>query len=139
MPGIARESLCGAIGSLSTASAVAVIGLSTGLYVANRERSIAEQRFLQVRQLANKVFDIDVAIRNTPGTTKARQLIVSTSLEYLQKVGAEARGDRDLALEIGSAYVQLAHVQGVPVNSNLGQFAAADESLRKATSWWNPS
>ncbi len=114
------------------ASAVAVIGLSAGLYVANRERSIAEQRFLQVRQLANKVFDIDVAIRNTPGTTKARQLIVSTSLEYLQKVGAEARGDRDLALEIGSAYVQLAHVQGVPVNSNLGQFAAADESLRKA-------
>ena len=115
-----------------TASAVAVIGLSTGLYVANRERSIAEQRFLQVRQLANKVFDIDVAIRNTPGTTKARQLIVSTSLEYLQKVGAEAHGDKDLALEIGSAYVQLAHVQGVPVNSNLGQFAAADESLRKA-------
>ena len=115
-----------------TASAVAVIGLSTGLYIANRERSIAEQRFLQVRQLANKVFDIDVAIRNTPGTTKARQLIVSTSLEYLQKVGAEARGDKDLALEIGSAYVQLAHVQGVPVNPNLGQFASADESLRKA-------
>jgi serine/threonine protein kinase len=115
-----------------TASAVAVIGLSTGLYIANRERSIAEQRFLQVRQLANKVFDIDVAIRNTPGTTKARQLIVSTSLEYLQKVGAEARGDKDLALEIGSAYVQLAHVQGVPINPNLGQFASADESLRKA-------
>ncbi len=115
-----------------TASSVAVIGLSTGLYIANRERSIAEQRFLQVRQLANKVFDIDVAIRNTPGTTKARQLIVSTSLEYLQKVGAEARGDKDLALEIGSAYVQLAHVQGVPVNPNLGEFASADESLRKA-------
>ena len=114
------------------ASAAAVICLSTGLYIANRERSIAEQRFLQVRQLANKVFDIDVAIRNTPGTTKARQLIVSTSLEYLQKVGAEARGDKDLALEIGSAYVQLAHVQGVPINPNLGQFASAGESLRKA-------
>ena len=115
-----------------TASAVAVIGLSTGLYIANRERSIAEQRFLQVRQLANKVFDIDVAIRNIPGTTKARQLIVSTSLEYLNKVGAEARGDKDLMLEIGSAYVQLAHVQGVPINPNLGQYASADESLRKA-------
>jgi tRNA A-37 threonylcarbamoyl transferase component Bud32 len=115
-----------------TASTVALIGLSIGLNVANRERSIAEQRFLQVRQLANNVFDIDVAIRNTPGTTKARQLIVSTSLEYLQKVGAEARDDKGLALEIGSAYVQLARVQGVPVNSNLGQFASAGESLRKA-------
>ncbi len=114
-----------------TAGSVAAIGLSTGLYIANRERAVAEQRFLQVRQLANKVFDINVAIRNTSGTTKARELIVSTSLEYLRKVGAEARGDKTLALEIGSAYVQLAHVQGVPVNPNLGQFAAADESLRK--------
>jgi len=115
-----------------TAAGVMFASISAGLYITNRERSIAEQRFLQVRQLANKVFDIDVAIRNTPGTTKARQLIVSTSLEYLQKVGAEARGDKNLTLEIGSAYVQLAHVQGVPVNSNLGQFASADESLRKA-------
>jgi serine/threonine protein kinase len=115
-----------------TATAVVFASLSVGLYIANRERSIAEQRFLQVRQLANKVFDIDVAIRNVPGSTKARQLIVSTSLEYLQKVGAEARGDKALALEIGSAYVQLAHVQGVPINPNLGQFEAADESLRKA-------
>jgi len=115
-----------------TAGAVAAIGLSAGLYIANRERAVAEQRFLQVRQLANKVFDIDVAIRNTPGTIKARQLIVSTSLEYLQKVGAEVRGDKSLALEIGSAYIQLAQIQGIPVNSNLGDMAAADESLRKA-------
>jgi serine/threonine protein kinase len=115
-----------------TAGAVAVIGLAAGLFLANRERAVAEQRFLQVRQLANKVFAIDVAIRNTPGVTKARQLIASTSLEYLQKVGAEARGDRDLALEIGDGYMELAHVQGVPVNSNLGQFQQADESLRHA-------
>jgi tetratricopeptide (TPR) repeat protein len=115
-----------------TAAAVALVSLSAGLYIANHERAVAEDRFRQVRQLANKVFDIDVAIRNTPGTTKARQLIVSTSLEYLGKVGEEARGDKDLALEIGSAYLQLAHVQGVPVNANLGQFPQADESLRKA-------
>lgn len=115
-----------------TAAAGAVIGLSAGMYLANRERVIAEQRFTQVRQLANRVFDIDAAIRNTPGTVKARQLIVSTSLEYLRKLGAEARMDKDLALEVGSAYVQLAHVQGVPVNSNLGQFAQAEESLRQA-------
>jgi len=115
-----------------TAAAVALVSLSAGLFVANRERAIAEQRFLQVRQLANRVFDIDKAIRNTPGTTKARQLIVSTSLEYLRNIGAAAREDNDLQLEIGSAYLQLAHVQGVPVNSNLGQLTDADESLRKA-------
>ena len=70
--------------------------------------------------------------RSTPGNTKARQLIVSTSLEYLKRVGAETRGDKDLAMEMGTAYLQLAQIQGVPVNSNLGQFAEAEESLSKA-------
>lgn len=115
-----------------TAGAVALIGLSAGLYIANRERAEAERRFLEVRQLANKVFDIDAAIRNTPGTTKGRQMIVSTALDYLRKAGAETRGDKQLELEIGLMYVQLAHVQGVPVNANLGQFAPAEESLSKA-------
>jgi len=114
------------------AGSVALVGLSGGLFLANRERAIAERRFRDTRQLAAKVFDIDAAIRNTPGTTEARKLIVATSLDYLRKVGAEAPADKDLAVEIGSAYVQLAHIQGVPVNSNLGQFSQADESLRKA-------
>ena len=114
------------------AAAMVIASLVAGVYIANRQRAIAEQRFLQVRELANKLFDIDAQIRNTPGNTKARQMIVSTSLEYLKRVGAETRGDKDLAMEIGSAYLQLAQIQGVPVNSNLGQFAEAEESLRKA-------
>src|SRR5262249_41995700 len=36
-----------------------------------------------------------------------------------------------LALEIGSAYMQVARLQGVPGNPNLGQFAQARESLSK--------
>jgi tetratricopeptide (TPR) repeat protein/predicted Ser/Thr protein kinase len=114
------------------AAAIVIASLAAGVYVANRERAIAEQRFLLVRELANKLFDIDAQIRNTPGNTEARQLIVSTSLEYLKRVGAETRGDKDLAMEMGGAYLQLAQIQGVPVNSNLGQFAEAEESLRKA-------
>jgi len=116
----------------ATAGAVALMSLAIGLFIANRERLIAERQFRETRQLANKVFDIDKAIRNTPGNTEARKLIVATSLEYLERVSAQAHGDRDLALDIGSAYLQLAHVQGVPVNPNLGQFAQADDSLKKA-------
>ncbi len=114
------------------AAAMVIASLVAGVYIANRQRAIAEQRFLQVRALASKLFDIDAQIRDTPGNTKARQMIVSTSLEYLKRVGAETRGDKDLAMEIGGAYLQLAQIQGVPVNSNLGQFAEAEESLRKA-------
>jgi len=58
---------------------------------------------------------------------------VSTSLEYLRRVGAETRGDKDLALDIGSAYLQLARGPG-PFRSTptLGSSRQAEESLRKA-------
>src|ERR1700691_3166912 len=54
--------------ALSTIAVVLVIGsLSTGLLVANRERKIAERRFAQVRQMANKFIALDQDIRGLPG------------------------------------------------------------------------
>jgi tetratricopeptide (TPR) repeat protein len=117
----------------ATAAAVTLAGLSVGLYIANRERAVAQRRFIEVRQLANKLFDIDAQVRRSPGTTKARQLIVDTSLEYLRRLAADARGDPELALEIGNAYMRVARVQGVPMQtSNLGQTDQAEQSLRAA-------
>jgi tetratricopeptide (TPR) repeat protein len=116
----------------ATAAAVTLAGLSVGLYMANRERAIAQRRFLEVRQLANKLFDIDLEVRRSAGPTKARQLIVDTSLEYLRRLAADARGDPELALEIGNAYMRVARVQGVPTSNNLGEMEQADESLRNA-------
>jgi tetratricopeptide (TPR) repeat protein len=116
----------------ATAAVITLAGLSAGLYIANHERAVAQRRFLEVRQLANKLFDIDAAVRRAPGTTKARQLIVDTSLEYLRRLAPDARGDPQLALEIGSAYMRVARVQGVPISNNLGQMEQADESLKKA-------
>src|SRR5580698_9782618 len=50
--------------ALTTAAVLLVFGsLSAGLYIANRERKIAERRFLQVRQLANKFIALDNDIR----------------------------------------------------------------------------
>jgi tetratricopeptide (TPR) repeat protein len=115
-----------------TAAAIVIASLSAGLYVANRERVIAQRRFQQVRQLANQFFALDAAIRTLPGSTDARRQIVSTSIGYLEALGREAQNDRDLALEIGAAYLQVARVQGVPSGSNLGDFEAADRTLAKA-------
>jgi tetratricopeptide (TPR) repeat protein len=110
-----------------------VIGsLSTGLYIANRERKAAEQRFAQVRQLANKFIALDNDIRGLPGSTKVRMQIVSDSLQYLTSLGGDVRGDKDLALEIAYAYVRVAHAQGDSTSPNLGQFAEAKVSLDKA-------
>lgn len=115
-----------------TAATVAVASLSGGLYVANRQRVIAERRFQQVRTIANQFIALDAELRTVPGTTKARSRIVTESLAYLESLGRDARGDHDLSLDIGNAYFQIGRVQGVPFIPNLGQFTEAEESLRRA-------
>lgn len=120
---------------LSLASvAVAFVALFAGLLVANREKALAQQRFIQVRQLANKLFDIDYQVRQLPANTKARQLIVDTSLEYLRRLGSDVRDDPDLALDVGTAYMRVGRVQGVAISANLGQLDQAEQSLGLAES-----
>jgi tRNA A-37 threonylcarbamoyl transferase component Bud32/tetratricopeptide (TPR) repeat protein len=114
------------------AATLAIGGLCGGVLVANHQRVIAERRFAQVRQLANKLFEIDAEVRQTPGTTKARQLIISTSLEYLGSLAAEAHGDPALSLELGSGYMNIARLQGVPILANLGQTDEAIKSSKMA-------
>jgi serine/threonine protein kinase len=119
--------------ALTTLAIALVIGsLSIGLLIANRERKIAEQRFLQVRQLANKFIALDNDIRGLPGSTKVRMQMVSDSQQYLTSLGNDVHGDKDLALEIAFAYVRVAHALGDPTSPNLGQFADAEASLGKA-------
>jgi len=120
-----------AVSLTATALTLVIASLSTGLYVANRERKTAERRFIQVRQLANKFIDLDNQIRGLPGSTDIRKRMVSDSLQYLTSLGNEVRGDKDLALEIATAYVRVAHVQGDPTSPNLGQFADAEATLKK--------
>jgi tetratricopeptide (TPR) repeat protein len=114
------------------AATLVVMSLSAGLYVANRERVIAQRRFGQLRQLSRNVFDLDQAIRNLPGSTQARERLVSVSLQYLEGLASDARGDLDLAQEVGDGYERVARVQGMPTDLNLGESANAEASLKKA-------
>ncbi len=121
-----------------SAAALTGVGLAVGAYIANRERLTAERRFQQVRQLAGRFIALDGEIRNLAGSTEARNRIVSESLRYLEGLGLEARGNAELALEIGDAYLKIARVQGVPsAVGNLGRLAEAEESLRKADGFVN--
>jgi non-specific serine/threonine protein kinase/serine/threonine-protein kinase len=110
-----------------------IVGTSWQARAARRERLRAEQRFDQVRELANaSLFELHDAIRDLPGSTKARQLLVSRGLGYLDKLAADA-GDRpDLRRELAAGYVRVGDVQGRPFNPNLGDTAGALESYRKS-------
>ena len=115
-----------------TAVTVGAAVLFTALLVANRQAVVAQQRFELVHQLVNKLFDIDVEVRRSPGTTKARELLVATALDYLRRVSGDPRGDPGLSLEIGTAYMRVARVQGVPVAPNLGEMKEAEKNLEIA-------
>jgi len=116
----------------ATLAAVLLMALSFGFFEVNRQRGIAERRFLEVRQLAARLFDIDVPLRGIPGSSKVRQMIVDTSLDYLRRLGTEVHDDPVLELDIGTAYMRVARVQGVPISTNLGQVDEADRNLLKA-------
>lgn len=116
----------------ATAAALVIAGLTAGLYEINRERVISQRRFSDVRQLAGKLLDLDVQVRELPGSTAARQTLVNTALEYLRRLSTDVRGDPDLALEVGNAYMRVARVQGVPISPSLGQMDQAEQSLRIA-------
>jgi serine/threonine-protein kinase len=53
----------------AAATTLAIAGLSGGVIVANHQRAIAQRRFVQVRQLSSRLFDIDLEARRTTGST----------------------------------------------------------------------
>ncbi|HEY8550676.1 MAG TPA: protein kinase [Vicinamibacterales bacterium] len=110
-----------------------IIGTASQARIARAERQRAEQRFDDVRKLANAaLFELHDAIRDLPGSTPARQLLVTKALEYLDKLAREA-GDRpDLQRELAAAYLKVGDVQGRPLNPNLGDTAGALTSYRRA-------
>ncbi len=118
---------------IALALVAGTIGTAWQARIARQERARAEQRFDQVRQLANvSLFDLHDSIRDLPGSTPARQLLVSKGLEYLDRLSRDA-GDRpDLKREMAGAYVKVGDVQGRPFNPNLGDSAGARASYDKA-------
>ena len=100
--------------------------------VAKRERAKAEQRFNDVRKLANSVvFELHDSIENLPGSTPARELLVSRALEYLDKLASEATTEPSLQLELAAAYDKIGDIQGGFGTSHLGQREKASESYKK--------
>jgi serine/threonine protein kinase/tetratricopeptide (TPR) repeat protein len=124
----------------TVAAAAAVLAtLTAGIVVSLREASIARENLVQARRLANAfVFNVHDAVRDLPGSTRARQLIISTGLEYLDALSRNSRSDWDLRSELASAYQRIGDVQGDVTQANLGKTAEALASYRKALELLDP-
>lgn len=119
-------------GPLAAVTAVILV-LLIGVLMARREARIARTHFDQVRRLANTfVTTVHDEIRDLPGSTRARSMIVKTGLEYLETLAANAHGDIDLQRELGAGYRRIGDVQGSVMEANLGDTKGALESYTKA-------
>src|SRR5262249_8995084 len=79
------------------------------------------------------MFEVYNVIKDLPGSTRARELLVKKALHYLDGLTRETDEDPSLQAELATAYQKMGEVQGGPVfNANLGDTAGALESQRKA-------
>ena len=122
------------------AAALVLISLLAGIAAtvwqaqrAEAQRTVAEERFRDVRSLATTVlFEIHDAVADLPGATRARALLMRRGLEYLNRLSSQSHGDPGLQGEIAQAYIRLGIAQGNPTGANLGDLTAARMSLTKA-------
>jgi eukaryotic-like serine/threonine-protein kinase len=109
------------------------IGTAWQAHVAREQRARAERRFSDIRALANSLlFDLHDSIKDLPGSTPARKLLVERALQYLDSLSQEASGDRSLQQELANAYEKVGDVQGNPYYANLGNTSGAIASYEKA-------
>ena len=92
-----------------------------------------------MRGLANTLlFDVNDAIQQLPGATRAREILVSNALEYLDTLAKEAGGDTALQLELATAYEKVASMQGQAYAASKGDAPAALASYGKAIALLEP-
>lgn len=98
-----------------------------------RLRAVSENRFQQVRQLANRfLFDFHDSIQYLPGSTPARRLVLKTALEYLDGLASDRPSDPKLLSELSTAYERVGDGQGNSYVPNIGDIEGADRSYHRA-------
>ena len=117
-----------AVAGVALASAALLVTTA----VAVRRGIEARHRFDQVRKMARTfLFDFHDELDRVTGTTKAKEMLVSTAREYLDSLSRSAGNDRGLLLELAEAYERLAEVQS-SASANLNQRNEALENRMRA-------
>lgn len=102
-----------------------IVSVAFGVH-AQRQRTLAEQRLVDVRALANTMlFDLHDLIEPLPGAIEARRRLVRTGLEYLDRLAQDAGDNLELLEELAEAYFRIGDIQGNPRRANLGDAEAA--------------
>jgi hypothetical protein len=100
----------------------------------------AEQRFAEVRQLGQRLAEVDRLLAVTPDPTahSARAVLLRTWMQYLTDLQrASGSTDRELLIEVAKGYRQLAASLGGLSGRTLGDRAGATRTLQIAENLWS--
>jgi non-specific serine/threonine protein kinase/serine/threonine-protein kinase len=114
---------------VAVAAAVLLILAITGGLVASlryasmarREQIRAQRRFEALRKLTHStLFEFHDAIRDLPGSTAARALVLHSAVEYLEQLSADSTNDPAVLNDLAEAYLNIANIEGGVRTAHLG-------------------
>ena len=100
----------------------------------------AEKRFAEVRQLGQRLAEVDrlLAVTQDPAAHTARAVLLRTWMQYLTDLQrASGSTDRELLIEVATGYRQLAASLGGSSGRTLGDRAGATRTLQIAENLWS--
>ena len=110
-----------------------ILSLVAGIVATSRQAIETRRHFEEVRGLANTLlFDLHDAIRDVPGTTPVRRLMVTNALFHLDALARDLNRDPGLKSELAEAYERIGRIQGDPRYANLGNLSGSLESYEMA-------
>jgi len=118
-----------------------VVGLGLAIHEAReaeRQRIVAQRHFDSVRSLAAKLLEFYDVVSKLDNSTKASEMLVKTSLQYLDTLSQETGNDPVLNEELGKAYRRVGDIQGSQMTTNLGDTKAALVSYTKSNALLEP-
>jgi eukaryotic-like serine/threonine-protein kinase len=107
--------------------------LQSALALSESQRARAQQRFDDLRKLANELlFDIYPQVEYLENSLAAREAIITSALQYLDQLHSESSDDLELQAELATAYEKIGELMGAISNTNLGDKRSGLESYLKA-------
>lgn len=125
-----------AVAATTLVVAATITGLAATIWqarVAEVERARAERRYRDLRRLASALlYELDGAIVDLPGSTRAREILVRYALQYLSTLEEEVSSDLTLQRELAEAFSRVGEVQARGFGLDLGEVSRALDSFHRA-------
>lgn len=121
-------------GSLALVIAIAgVVGIIRQSQKTEAQRALAERRFEDLKGIVGTfLFDVHDNIKDLPGSTHVRAMLLDKTSRYLGWLSTEAKDDAALQLDLADSYIKIARTQGDPFEMNLGKTKDALDNFERA-------